>query len=204
VAAFAVAGAVALSIRFLDRPLARAFAPLGFSPAAADGTPIELPLMIAVAGIAVAAGALYLRSRQTAPKSVEAGMLAGIALLASVCLVEFLFKPMFCRAVPMQYLWDHVYGFHWLQWCDGSFPSGHADQAAAILTVAWVYYPRWRWLYLLAMAGLAFALMAGEWHFLSDVIAGGFVGAFSAWLVMRFAKAARARQATGARDTQAF
>ena len=204
VASVLVAGAIVFSIRFVDRPLARALAPLGLSPAMANGTAIELPVMITLAGIAVAAGVWYLWARGRVPKLAEAATLAGIALLASICLVEFLFKPMFTRTVPMAFLWDHAYGFRWLAWGDGSFPSGHADQCAAILSVFWVYYPRLRGLYVLAMAVLAFALMAGEWHFFSDIIAGAFLGAFSGWLVLSVSRMLRARQSTAGRNRPAF
>ena len=187
-----------ISIRFLDRPLARSMAPLGFSPAMANGTAIELPLMIGLAGIAVTVGGWLWWSRANLPKPAEAAMLAGVALLASACLVEFLLKPAFGRAVPMEYLWDGIYRFRWLGWGDGSFPSGHADQAAAIVSVLWVYYPRHRVLYLSAMAVLAIVLMAGEWHFLSDVIAGAFLGALSGRLVMSV------RGRAGGRRTPAF
>jgi membrane-associated phospholipid phosphatase len=58
----------------------------------------------------------------------------------------------------------------------GSFPSGHAAIAAAVLSVLWVFFPRLRTLFALAMATVAVGLVLLNLHFVSDVIAGAFVG----------------------------
>jgi membrane-associated phospholipid phosphatase len=49
----------------------------------------------------------------------------------------------------------------------------------------WIFYPRWRWIYVAFLSLLASALMIGEWHFLSDIIAGGFIGTVAGALMMR-------------------
>jgi len=68
--------------------------------------------------------------------------------------------------------------FHWLSGAGSfnSFPSGHMGAVAALLSVLWLFYPRARYLY--AGLGLLVAamLVLGNFHFLSDVLAGACVG----------------------------
>jgi membrane-associated phospholipid phosphatase len=51
----------------------------------------------------------------------------------------------------------------------------------------WMTYPRFRLLYAGAAAAIAIGLLAGDFHFLSDVLGGGFLGVsvslliFAAW-----------------------
>jgi membrane-associated phospholipid phosphatase len=137
-----------------------------------------MPVMIAAAAVAVLAGLRYVLARKPMPKAVEAGMIAGWALMACVCLIELALKPVFDRSLALDFLATGQYGFHFFQGgiADSSFPSGHSAQAAAILSVLWVYYARWRWLYVVAMIALALALMLGAWHFFSDIVAGTFIG----------------------------
>jgi membrane-associated phospholipid phosphatase len=73
---------------------------------------------------------------------------------------------------------DRAYGFH--PFHDGvayrSFPSGHTARTLAIATVVWIAYPRWRWACALASVAVTVGLLGMDYHFVSDVIAGGFVG----------------------------
>jgi hypothetical protein len=43
--------------------------------------------------------------------------------------------------------------------------------------VVWVAYPRWRWACAIAAAAVSIGLIGMNYHFVGDVIAGGFVGA---------------------------
>jgi membrane-associated phospholipid phosphatase len=74
---------------------------------------------------------------------------------------------------------DHVYGFHWFEGGGiyNSFPSGHMTLAAAILSVLWMGYPRWRAAYGVMAGVAATGLVGSNFHFLGDVVAGGFLGA---------------------------
>jgi membrane-associated phospholipid phosphatase len=73
---------------------------------------------------------------------------------------------------------DGAYGFH--PFHDGSafdsFPSGHATRTLALVAVVWIACPKWRWACVLASLAEAVALVGLNYHFVSDVIAGGFVG----------------------------
>jgi membrane-associated phospholipid phosphatase len=71
-----------------------------------------------------------------------------------------------------------AYGFHPFHGgsADGSFPSGHMARALAIAATVWIVYPRWRWACALASLAVAIGLVGMNYHFVGDVIAGGFVG----------------------------
>jgi membrane-associated phospholipid phosphatase len=79
---------------------------------------------------------------------------------------------------------DHVYGFFPFHGGPGyaSFPSGHTTVVCAVMTVFWICYPRFRPLYALAMAAVAIGLVGANFHFLSDVIAGAFLGVSVGWI----------------------
>lgn len=69
-------------------------------------------------------------------------------------------------------------GFHFFHGGAGylSFPSGHMATTCALIAVLWIWYPRWRWIYFLVALIVGGALVVTDIHFLSDVIAGAFVG----------------------------
>ncbi len=73
-----------------------------------------------------------------------------------------------------------AYGFHPFELGDdvGSFPSGHATRIAGFLGVFWLAYPRpsVRAMCLLIGVPLTASLVAMNYHFVSDVIAGAFLG----------------------------
>jgi len=73
---------------------------------------------------------------------------------------------------------DHAYGFNLFHKGTAyqSFPSGHTANTAAIVTVLWVAYPRFRWVSVVLSAAVVIGLLADNYHFLSDVIAGGWLG----------------------------
>jgi membrane-associated phospholipid phosphatase len=65
-----------------------------------------------------------------------------------------------------------------------SFPSGHTAALCCLLSFLWIFYPRFRTLYVLTAIGFSAVLVATNYHFLSDVIAGGFIGASSGALTV--------------------
>lgn len=74
---------------------------------------------------------------------------------------------------------DGAYGFHPFHSGSayGSFPSGHTARTLAVAAVVWIAYPRWRWACVLVALAVPAGLIGMDYHFVSDVIAGGFVGA---------------------------
>ena len=66
-----------------------------------------------------------------------------------------------------------------------SFPSNHTVFLVAPLTILWVRLPRFRWLWTLLATVEITGLLGANYHFISDCIAGGFLGAFAGLLVLR-------------------
>lgn len=62
-----------------------------------------------------------------------------------------------------------------------SFPSGHTTVMAAPMTVLWLSVPRLRWLWAGLVALVAIGLLGAVFHWLSDIIAGGFLGVACGW-----------------------
>jgi membrane-associated phospholipid phosphatase len=87
---------------------------------------------------------------------------------------------------------DGVYGFHFMHGggAYNSFPSGHMASACAVLSVVWFWYPRLRLFCLPAGLAVGAGLVCSNYHFLSDVIAGGFLGASIGWLTTEIWKVA--------------
>jgi membrane-associated phospholipid phosphatase len=79
-----------------------------------------------------------------------------------------------------------AYGFHPFEAGGetGSFPSGHAARIVGFLAVFWMAMPRARWLYVIIALPMLVALVAMNYHFVGDVIAGSVLGAvISTWAV---------------------
>jgi membrane-associated phospholipid phosphatase len=79
---------------------------------------------------------------------------------------------------------DGVFGFNFMHVGRAyqSFPSGHMAVLGAMISVLWIWYPKLRGLCTLAILGGAAGLVGANYHFLSDVIAGAFVGISTGWL----------------------
>jgi membrane-associated phospholipid phosphatase len=101
---------------------------------------------------------------------------------------EMIFKRVFGRGWPdPTFVRDHLYGFHLLHgethW--DSFPSGTASVSAAILAVLWILKPRVRAAGLLIVILVIAAVVVTNYHWLSDVIAGAFLGISIGWSTVR-------------------
>jgi membrane-associated phospholipid phosphatase len=107
----------------------------------------------------------------------------------SVLLADFVtgeLKHVFGRVWPKyghpSFVRDHVYGFYPFHSGHAyeSFPSGHIASISAVFFVLWIFYPQFRAFYFLTVIGLSVALIAMNYHFLSDTIAGALVGGSTA------------------------
>jgi len=107
-----------------------------------------------------------------------------VTILTTICaLIAFVtnnvaLKPLFGRTSIEEFLfWPSHYGFYFFRgnW-NSNFPSGHMALLVAATTVLWLEFPRWRWLFTVLIAIAAFLLLFGEWHFVSDLIAGALWG----------------------------
>lgn len=67
---------------------------------------------------------------------------------------------------------------------DYSFPSSHAAVAFAALPILNKTYPRLKWLWILSSLFIAFSRIYIGVHYLSDVLAGAFIGYFVSAFIM--------------------
>ena len=89
-------------------------------------------------------------------------------------------KWLFGRTETRTWLLDpSLYGFHWFAGKEGfqGFPSGHMLVFTLLFLALWHFYPRYRLYYGVVWFCLGAALVATEYHFLSDVLAGAYIGA---------------------------
>ncbi len=75
--------------------------------------------------------------------------------------------------------WFHGGGIH------NGFPSGHMTVFTSLAVTAWLFFPRCRAILLFITLALGAALIATDFHFLSDVIAGGYLGSAVAAAALR-------------------
>ena len=175
---------VGVSIAFLDRPLALlmhgAFHRSHWLlPLAGIG---QIPLTLAGPGLIVAALAAWFGWRPGRHGWSAIGCAVAV-VIATSC--KELLKEAFGRTWPEPWLGTNpsligngAYGFSPFHGGEGwaSFPSGHTAAIGAVAGVLWSRAPQLRWLWALLVAMTAIGLVADTYHFLGDVIAGGYLG----------------------------
>jgi len=79
-----------------------------------------------------------------------------------------------------------TYGFNPFHGGSGynSFPSGHTTAVCAVAAVLWFAYPKLRPLWVLMVIAVGVGLIGADYHFVSDIVAGGFLGASTGWLAV--------------------
>jgi membrane-associated phospholipid phosphatase len=184
--------AVVASYLWLDRPVATLahdqlqrfdlFAKLTYIPE------VITPLVI----IAFAAIALRALSGRPLSKPQTVAVLAAASLAIGTAVKDQL-KLAFGRTWPETWVRDNpsfirdgVYGFNPFHGGPGfaGFPSGHTVAICAVMSVLWICYPRFRVLYAICIAAVAVGLIGANFHFVGDVIAGGFLGVSVGWVTV--------------------
>ena len=172
----------ALSFVFIDLPIARHFWNTGraLQPLnSAFGAAVVLSCECALAvGLVLA--------RLVRGRLSRLGTTLVIACLASICTYAFndlVLKPWFGVPVPAAVMAGASHQFNFLAAPGNySFPSGHMALAASFAGVCISLY-RVALPSLAALLALAALLLVfGDWHFVSDVIAGSFVGLSAGFL----------------------
>ena len=98
-------------------------------------------------------------------------------VLPAAYLVKTLLKFIFGRTFPRVWLiYNRELTFHWFKNWSSSFPSGHMVVFAAFGAAIIIYYPKYRRVVLTFLILLGAALIGTDYHFLSDVIAGAYIG----------------------------
>lgn len=115
--------------------------------------------------------------------------------VAACIVIKILLKYLFGRYWPLTWI-DHnlslirnnAYGFNWLHGnaLRAAFPSGHTAVTFAVMVVLWHVYPKWRWLYVTVCVAVMISLIASDYHFVSDVIAGAVLGYLTATFAWSF------------------
>jgi membrane-associated phospholipid phosphatase len=181
--------AVAVSYVWLDRPIAylahdelqgfHLFQKLTLIPEAL--TPLAVVAFVAL-GLRGLSGRKLSRFQSVM-------LLSGLSLAVAVVVKDQL-KFAFGRPWPetwshnnLSFIHDNAYGFHPFHGGSyASFPSGHMAMTCTVMTVLWICYPGFRPIYAACMAAVAIGLVGANFHFLSDVIAGGFLGISAGWI----------------------
>lgn len=141
------------------------------------------PFLVIAAAVIVMAGLRRVTGRALS-RPYAVALLWSIGLFVTVALKNF-FKFAFGRTWPETWINDNpsfirdgVYGFNPFHGGKGfaAFPSGHMAVTCFAMTVLWICYPRLRAAYAVVIAVVAIGLMGANYHFLSDVVAGGFLG----------------------------
>ncbi|MEQ1695050.1 MAG: phosphatase PAP2 family protein [Hyphomicrobiaceae bacterium] len=182
-------GLVAGAIAFADRPVADfAHASLRvnegiFAALTHIVDPVPVYAGIVTGGYAIAA----LLGVRPGPRGVTALRIA-IAILVAIALKEQL-KFLFGRTWPEtwtgnnpSYIKDGVYGFFPLKGLGGgrayhSFPSGHMTAITVAAVSVALNWPRWRWVACVPVGLVAVGMIGANYHWVSDLIAGTFLGA---------------------------
>ena len=103
-----------------------------------------------------------------------------IACLASMCayvINDHLLKVFFGVPIPIDVMHGARHSFNlWMGSESSSFPSGHMVLAAAFAGVFMRLYKASIWPLAALLVAAAGLLLVGDWHFLSDIIAGAFLG----------------------------
>jgi membrane-associated phospholipid phosphatase len=116
-----------------------------------------------------------------------------LATLAATAAKDEL-KWVFGRSWPQFWLKDGVYGFRPFtdSYFYGSFPSGHTAYISAPLGVLWALEPRWRPACGAIIALVMFGLVAADYHYIADVLAGLLTGTACAWATLVLLRPRRA------------
>jgi membrane-associated phospholipid phosphatase len=133
--------------------------------------------------IIVALGLLSLAGRRLS-RVWEAALLCSLSLIVARAAKDQL-KYTFGRTWPETWvnnnpslIRDGSFGFNPFHGGSGfeSFPSGHTTAMCAMATVLWLYYPRYRAVYVLLVMLVSVGLLGANYHFISDILAGCFLG----------------------------
>ncbi len=187
----ASAAIVYAGIVFLDRKIALAVQHLlHFNPFLQDATrdiPDLLLQLVCVASLAMWIAYFYLVRRNERSVHVQFLKLAATSVPFSYILKSLL-QTFFGRINTRVWLQNSTStDIRWFTGLEnnGGFPSGHMTVFTAFFVAVWFYYPAYRPISALALSALAMALILTNYHFMSDVIAGFYVGLLVT-LVTRF------------------
>ena len=172
---------VAAAVFFLDEPVALAVdVILGYDPRLREYTSC-IPDLLLPAVLVLAAAmwtARYLRIRKGLRDARADFYRMGGTVLPVSYIAKTAFKFLFGRIETRHWLKNPAAELQWFHSGEGhaGFPSGHMTVFAALAAACWIFYPGLRGACLFLLLLLGAALLATNYHFLSDVVAGGYLG----------------------------
>ncbi len=130
---------------------------------------------------------LYLVYRRRKPEIAHAASFVFLSVAVSGILANIV-KVIAARYRPKLFLHDGLYGFDWFAIGHNvaSFPSGHSATAFGAFVAFGYLFPKWRYLFYLLAVLIASSRIVLDAHYLSDVIAGAFLGAMTAVVLHRY------------------
>jgi len=168
---------VAICIYWLDVPVALVF--VGNIGLAADlGRGLGSALLVTAQTAVISIIAIVRLTKGKLPPFAKDVFVACCASLSAFAANDYGLKYLFGRLDPSDYFQNTPERvFHLFQGTqDSSFPSGHMVMAAAFAIAMIRLQPRTSPCLIILLCLGAAALIVGDWHFLSDVIAGAFIG----------------------------
>lgn len=109
---------------------------------------------------------------------------AALSVMVAVGIAEQV-KVVFGRPWPetwrngnLSYISNDDYAFRWFHGNDeyGSFPSGHTTIICGAMSVVWIAWSKIRWLAAMFVLAVIVGLVADNYHFVGDTVAGAFLG----------------------------
>jgi membrane-associated phospholipid phosphatase len=175
---------VAVSCCYLDRELSLLFAKITWNNKSLARSISVIPDSLFFIAVSTGSLSMIIHLYRVAKAKLDATTSFFLLLATAVpfsYVAKTWFKFVFGRVDPQQWLLaPQLYGFHWFVGLNfQAFPSGHMTVFATLAAVVWRYYPRYLVGCRLLLLLLAAALLVTNVHFLSDIIAGAYLG----WLV---------------------
>ena len=152
--------------------------------ASTSNIPDVLFILVCIGSALVWGRYLILRRQGITNEQSRFCQIAGTAVPLAFFL-KWPFKFVFGRTNTRVWIVNQVSDdFHWFNGGGdySSFPSGHMMVFAAFFSALWHFYPRYRLISVSLLLILASALVTTDYHYLSDVIAGAYLGLTTTFL----------------------
>jgi membrane-associated phospholipid phosphatase len=174
-----------ISVAWIDKPTAFLVRDM-FGPQHLPDQIVRSPLLsvpVVATLMFVAFGVLAITRKKFSKWEISI-LLCGVSVLTADVMKNGL-KYFFGRFWPdssdpntLSLIHDNVYGFNFLHngLIYGSFPSGHAAAVASACSVLWRLFPRLSPIWAICITAADLILVLLNLHFVSDVIAGTFLG----------------------------
>ena len=182
--------AIVFSWRFLDLRIALGVMKLIKSSVMLHAATAEIPdvIFLLTCILSVSRWSYYfiLRHRKITSRATLFCQTIGSSLPLSY-LFKSLLKLIFGRINTRIWLTNPaIDNFHWFHGGGNynGFPSGHMTFFAAFFAAVWIFYPRYRAISIVLLLVVALALVITDYHFLSDVIAGAYLGFSTTYLTV--------------------